>query len=44
MLIDPVPLFFPNFYYSFGFNDDNEMDGSFSHNFYILSRTRPLLW
>ena len=40
----PCSFIFPNYYYSFGFNDGNEIDGSFSHNFYILSRTRPLLW
>ena len=29
-------LYFSNFYYSFGFNDDNEMDGSFSHIFFYI--------
>ena len=44
MLIDPVPLFSQIFITLLvSINDDNEMDGSFSHIFfYILSRTRPL--
>ena len=33
----PIPLF-PN-HYPFGFHDDNQMDGSFAQNSYILSRT-----
>ena len=37
-IFDNPDSLFPN-YFSFGFHDNNQIDGSFAQNSYILSRT-----
>ena len=43
MLIDHIPLF-SQIFITLGFNDDNEMDGSFSHIFFIFYQELDLYY